>query len=131
MCISSSWLSLTNFCIVSKDFLAQTGDPTATGTGGESIWSYLNSEDSSSAPRYFAPEVIPRLKHTQKGTLSMAIAPSVDVGPNKTKGGGGSQFFITLADGIDYLDGKHAVFVHVVEGLDTLDKMNDVFTDQD
>jgi peptidyl-prolyl cis-trans isomerase-like 4 len=61
----------------------------------------------------------------------MAIAPSVDDGHNKVKGGCGSQFFVTLADGIDYLDGKHAVFGHVVEGLDTLDKLNDVFTDQE
>jgi peptidyl-prolyl cis-trans isomerase-like 4 len=73
---------------------------------------------------------MPRLKHTHKGTVSMAIAPSIDIGHNKTVGGCGSQFFITLADGIDYLDGKHAVFGHVVEGLDTLDKLNDVFTDQ-
>jgi len=57
----------------------------------------------------------------------MAIAPSV----NGEKGGCGSQFFITLGDNIDYLDGKHAVFGHVVEGLGTLDKLNDVFTDQD
>ena len=44
-------------------------------------------------------------------------------------GGSGSQFFITLADNIDYLDGKHAVFGHVVEGLETLDKLNEVFVD--
>ena len=75
------------------------------------------------------PEIIPRLKHTHKGTVSMAVAPAVEgTGMN---GGCGSQFFITLADGIDYLDGKHAVFGHVVEGLETLDKLNDVFTDQD
>lgn len=61
----------------------------------------------------------------------MAIAPSIDDGHTKIKGGCGSQFFITLADGIDYLDGKHAVFGHVVEGLDTLDKLNDIFTDQE
>lgn len=77
--------------------------------------------------RYFAPEILPRLKHTQKGTVSMAVAAALD----GHHGGCGSQFFITLADGIDYLDGKHAVFGHVVEGLDTLDKLNDVFTDHD
>ena len=38
---------------------------------------------------------------------------------------------MTLGDNIDYLDGKHAVFGHVVEGFDTLDKLNDVFTDQE
>ncbi|KAI9574820.1 cyclophilin-like domain-containing protein [Boletus coccyginus] len=113
---------------VSKDFLAQTGDPTATGMGGESIWSYLASQrEDNSAPRYFVPEIVPKLKHTRKGTVSMAVAPSVD----GDKGGCGSQFYITLADNIEYLDGKHAVFGHVVEGLETLDKVNDIFTDQE
>ncbi|KAL0070166.1 Peptidyl-prolyl cis-trans isomerase-like 4 [Marasmius tenuissimus] len=58
----------------------------------------------------------------------MAVAPSID---GNSEGGCGSQFFLTLADNIEYLDGKHAVFGHVVEGLDTLDKLNDVFVDQD
>lgn len=57
----------------------------------------------------------------------MAVAPALD----GQSGGCGSQFFITLTDKIEYLDGKHAVFGHVVEGLDTLDKLNDVFTDHD
>jgi peptidyl-prolyl cis-trans isomerase-like 4 len=119
---------LTLGYIVSKDFLAQAGDPTATGTGGESIWSFIASQTrESDAPRYFVPEIVPRLKHTEKGTVSMAVAPNVEGQPS---GGCGSQFFITLADGIEYLDGKHAVFGHVVEGLDTLDKMNEVFVDQ-
>lgn len=48
--------------------------------------------------------------------------------------GAGSQFFVTLADDIEYLDGKHAVFGHVVEGQEpggTLDKINETFTDQE
>ena len=57
----------------------------------------------------------------------MAVAPTV----NGQQGGCGSQFFVTLGDNIDYLDGRHAVFGHVVEGLDTLEKLNDVFTDHD
>lgn len=113
--------------VVSKDFLAQAGDPSATGTGGESIWSYTASSKDT-ATRYFSPEILPKLKHTHKGTVSMAVAPSV---PGQEKGGCGSQFFITLGDNIEYLDGKHAVFGHVVEGQETLDKLNDVFTDQD
>ncbi|KAF5388285.1 hypothetical protein D9615_000829 [Tricholomella constricta] len=123
------YYNLNAFFNVSKDFLAQVGDPTATGTGGESIWSYIASTSSSgiSVPRYFEPELRPKLKHTQKGTVSMAVAPALE----GHKGGCGSQFFVTLGDNIDYLDGKHAVFGHVVEGLDTLDKMNEVFTDQD
>ncbi|TFK62109.1 cyclophilin-like protein [Pluteus cervinus] len=124
------YYNLNAFFNVSKDFLAQAGDPTATGTGGESIWSYLANDASSKTPtpRYFAPEINPRLKHTAKGTVSMAVAPTVEGAP---AGGCGSQFFITLADNIEYLDGKHAVFGHVVEGLETLDKINEVFVDHD
>jgi cyclophilin family peptidyl-prolyl cis-trans isomerase len=114
---------------VSKDFLAQTGDPTATGSGGECILSYIASKQpsppSQPVPRYFVPTILPRFKHTARGTVSMAVAPA----PEGQKGGSGSQFFITLADNLEYLDGKHAVFGHVVEGLDTLDKLNEVFTD--
>lgn len=126
--------SLNHLVLVSKDFVAQAGDPTATGTGGESAASYLFSlsqshpQSSSSPPaRYFMPELIPRLKHTSKGTVSMAIAPSPD---GKALGGCGSQFFITLGENIDYLDGKHAVFGHVVEGEDVLDKLSEVYVDQ-
>lgn len=38
---------------------------------------------------------------------------------------------MTLADGIDYLDGKHCVFGHVVEGFDTLDRINEAFLDKE
>lgn len=111
--------------VVSKDFLAQVGDPSATGTGGESIWSYIDPK----SPRYFSPEIVPRLKHKERGTVSMAVAPSIEGLP---KGGSASQFFITLANGpVEYLDGKHAVFGHVVEGLDTLEKLNEAFVDQE
>jgi peptidyl-prolyl cis-trans isomerase-like 4 len=112
---------------VSKDFIAQTGDPTASGTGGESFPSYLHSLTASPPPpppRYFPPEIRNSLKHVSKGTVSMAVAPTEPAGC-------GSQFFITLADNIEYLDGKHAVFGHVIEGLDTLDRINDAFLDKE
>lgn len=41
----------------------------------------------------------------------------------------GSQFLITLGDGLDYLDGRASVFGKVVEGFDTLEKINDAFID--
>ncbi|KAJ3570037.1 hypothetical protein NP233_g4663 [Leucocoprinus birnbaumii] len=132
------YYNLNAFFNVSKDFLAQAGDPTATGTGGESIWSYLASTSTSQSPnepkppRYFAPEIRPKLKHTKRGTVSMAVAPALtDASGEHTQGGCGSQFFITLGENVDYLDGKHAVFGHVVEGEDTLEKINEVFVDQD
>ncbi|OCF41020.1 peptidyl-prolyl cis-trans isomerase-like 4 [Kwoniella heveanensis CBS 569] len=124
------YYALNAFFNVSKDFIAQTGDPTATGTGGESLVSYLHSQSQSTSastrkpPRYFPPEITNSLKHVSKGTVSMAVAPTDPPGC-------GSQFFITLADNIEYLDGKHAVFGHVIEGLETLDKINEAFLDQE
>ena len=84
---------------VIEDFMAQTGDPTGTGTGG---------------PGYrFADEFVPELKHDAPGILSMANA-----GPNTN----GSQFFITFRP-TPWLDGRHTVFGKVVEGLEVLDKI--------
>ena len=116
---------------MSKNFICQTGDPTATGTGGECFASFLSSSrhiTPSSSTRYFSPELHRSLKHKARGTVSMATIPSSSGGPP----GAGSQFFITLADDLSYLDERqHAVFGHVIEGLETLDKINDAFLDKD
>lgn len=109
---SWAWPDQSQKIAVQKNFIAQTGDPTDTGTGGQSIF----------PARYFAPEIrTPTLKHTSRGTLSMAVAD----------GRCASQFFFTLADGLDYLDGKQAVFGRVVEGWETLDAINDAMVDEE
>ena len=75
--------------------------------------------------RYFVPEIHPKLKHNQKGIVSMATVPS-----ENAINMAGSQFFITLSDShLEYLDGKMAVFGHVAEGLEILDKINQSITD--
>ncbi|KAL0869555.1 hypothetical protein ABMA27_005821 [Loxostege sticticalis] len=84
---------------VIKGFMVQTGDPTGTGTGGESIWG-----------GEFADEFKPHLKHDRPYTMSMANA-----GPNTN----GSQFFITLAP-TPWLDNKHTVFGRVVRGMEVV-----------
>ncbi len=84
---------------VLEDFMAQTGDPTGTGTGG---------------PGYtFGDETQNGRTHTGKGVLSMANA-----GP----GTNGSQFFLTFIP-TPWLDGKHTVFGQITEGLEVLDAL--------
>ena len=87
---------------VLEDFMAQTGDPTGTGTGG---------------PGYqFEDEIVDGLSHDARGIVSMANA-----GP----GTNGSQFFITFA-ATPWLDGGHTVFGRVIDGEDVLDTITRV-----
>ena len=40
------------------------------------------------------------------------------------------QFFITLGESLDYLDGVHTVFGEVAEGFEVLDKLNEAYCDE-
>jgi peptidyl-prolyl cis-trans isomerase-like 4 len=68
----------------------------------------------------------PKLKHAERGTVSMATAPSTRDPDERLAA---SQFIITLGDDLDYLDGKAAIFGKVAEGFDALEKINGAFCD--
>lgn len=113
--------TVENFCVHSKNgyynghifhrvikgFMIQTGDPTGTGSGGESIWG-----------GEFEDEIRPNLKHDKPYTLSMANA-----GPNTN----GSQFFITVIP-TPWLDNKHTVFGRIVKGMEVVQNISNVKT---
>lgn len=80
-------------------FMAQTGDPTGTGTGG-SDFPDLKAEFSDE------PHI--------RGAVSMARAAS----PNSAN----SQFFIVTKDS-RFLDRQYTVFGRVIEGMEVVDKI--------
>ena len=79
-------------------FMAQTGDPTGTGTGGSG--NKLKAEFSKE------PHV--------RGTVSMARAQNPDSAD--------SQFFICFAPS-PFLDGQYTVWGEVVSGMEFVDKI--------
>lgn len=91
-------------------FMVQGGDPTGTGTGGESAW----------GGEPFKDEFDTRILHDARGVLSMANA-----GINSN----GSQFFILLK-AAKHLDLKHSVFGRVVGGAATIDRIEAIGNDK-
>jgi peptidyl-prolyl cis-trans isomerase-like 4 len=112
---------------VQKNFSFQTGDPLGPDAkdsdGGSSIWGLLGEPTKKT----FTAHIHPKLKHTERGTVSMATVPSTRDPDERLAG---SQFIISLGDEIDYLDGKAAIFGKVVEGFDTLEEINEAFCDE-
>merc|ERR1719354_990498 len=91
--------------------MAQGGDPTGTGTGGESVYG---------AP--FKDEFHSRLKFNRRGLVAMA---------NDGKNRNLSQFFITLG-ACDWLNKKHTLFGKVTGNtVYNILKFNDISTDDD
>jgi peptidylprolyl isomerase len=79
-------------------FVAQSGDPTGTGSGG---------------PGYsYGLELAPHLNYDRKGRLGMART----LDPNSN----GSQFFITFAP-TPHLNQQYSLFGQVIEGMEVVE----------
>lgn len=95
----NGWYKNITFHRVIPDFVAQTGDPSGTGSGN---------------PGYFiANETAAGLKFDRAGLVGMANS-----GPDTN----GSQFFITLGP-TPHLDGGYTIFGEVVSGLEVLTQL--------
>ena len=92
---------------VIKNFMLQGGDPTGTGSGGESLWGGKFEDEFSSLYSFDKP-----------GILAMANA-----GP----GTNGSQFFITTAP-TPWLNNHHTIFGEVSAGYDVVQKIENTPT---
>jgi len=90
-----------------KGFMIQGGDPTGTGSGGQSLWGGT-----------FNDEFNKNLVFDRAGVLAMANS-----GPNTN----GSQFFITLAP-TTWLNQKYTIFGQLISGMDVLKAIGDVKT---
>lgn len=90
-----------------KEFMIQGGDPTGTGTGGESIWGKDFKDEFSTSVNFDSPFI-----------LAMA-----NRGPDTN----GSQFFITTVE-TPWLNQKHTIFGKVVKGEDVVKKLEGVET---
>ncbi|KAI9771190.1 MAG: Peptidyl-prolyl cis-trans isomerase cyp6 [Geoglossum simile] len=110
---------------VQKNFSFQTGDPigpeSKESDGGCSVWGLIGGPSKT-----FSPEFHPKLKHAEKGTVSMATVPSARDPDMRVAA---SQFIITTGNNLEFLDGKAAIFGRVVEGFDSLEHINEAFCD--
>ena len=85
---------------VIANFMAQTGDPTGTGTGGSKL---------PDLPAEFSKEPFKR------GSIGAARTNN----PNSAN----SQFFICFGDGCRQLTGQYTLWGEVIDGMDNVDKI--------
>ncbi len=125
---------------VISNFMIQSGDPTGTGTGGQSIWGQPFANEISDSARNF------------RGALAMANTGSsdsngsqfyivqegttnIDTNLTQAESSGSMQMTQAAIDeykkvgGSPWLDGGYTVFGQVIEGMDVVDKIAAVKVD--
>ena len=105
---NAGYYNCLTFHRVAKGFVIQGGDPTGTGSGGESAFGGTFADELN-------PDTASYKAGYQHGVLAMANA-----GPNTNT----SQFFIMLGD--VQLQHDYTIFGRVISGLDVVDKIGQV-----
>ena len=106
--VNAGYYNCLTFHRVAKGFVIQGGDPTGTGSGGESAFG-----------GEFADELNPNTASFKAGYVKGVLAMA-NRGPNTNT----SQFFIVLADA--QLPHNYTIFGKVVAGQDVVDKIGQV-----
>ena len=110
------------FFNIQPNLIAQTGDPTGTGKGGNSVFGLLEKNPK----RCFKDEIVGppyKRKFDKIGLVAMA-----NTGENTNR----SQFFITLrGEEMTHFDGKYTIFGEVAEGIEVLEALNGLYCDED
>jgi peptidyl-prolyl cis-trans isomerase-like 4 len=98
-----------------------SGDPTGTGKGGSSVYGLMYGAQAVS----FQDEIHKHRKMDKVGLICMARNGDKE-DSNR------SQFFITMrGEDFDSLEGKCTIFGEVAEGLDVLEKLNQLYCDEE
>ena len=103
---------IPGFMIQGGDPLSKSEDKSRHGTGGNAA-KYFGIGDENSESTWDLPAEFSATPH-ERGILSMARSQNPD--------GGGSQFFICVADA-RFLDNQYTVFGKVVSGMDVVDSI--------
>ncbi len=122
---------------VIKDFVIQSGDPTGTGTGGESVFGVKFADEfSENLHNYTGALSMANSGEDTNGSQFFIVATSQnsisDSDISKMEAEGYSQEVITAykeVGGLAYLDYVHTVFGQVYEGLDIVYEISDSETD--
>ena len=120
---------------VVKDFVAQTGDPTGTGRGGDSSFGEPFANEYSKKLHHYVGAVGMANYETDKNTSQFYFVTGTTVSSNTIETMrelGYSEEVLAgyqSSGGQPGLDFKYTVFGQVYEGLDVLDEINKVKTD--
>jgi cyclophilin family peptidyl-prolyl cis-trans isomerase len=108
----AGYYDCVTFHRIAAGFVIQGGDPTGTGSGGQSAFGQSFKDELNADTQSYKTGYV-------KGVLAMANS-----GPNTN----GSQFFILLGDQTSWMPHSYTIFGHVISGQDVVDKIGQLQT---